>query len=67
MNFSEYILSDIHTKDVAYRRTMRWLAGGAAFLELYTEFVFLVSIGWYFLGIYRTNTAGKLGQYCTVL
>jgi hypothetical protein len=32
-------------------------------LELYIESVFLVGIGQYFLGIYQTDTAGKLGQY----
>jgi hypothetical protein len=30
-------------------------------LELDTDLVFLVGIGWYFPGIYHTNTKEKLG------
>jgi hypothetical protein len=32
-------------------------------LDLFTDPVFLVGIGWYFLGILPTNTEGKLGWY----
>ncbi len=32
----------------------------SAKIELYIELVFLVSIGQYFLGIYQTDTAGKI-------
>jgi hypothetical protein len=35
-------------------------------LELITNLVFLVGIGWYFLGILPTNTQGKLGWYILV-
>jgi hypothetical protein len=31
-------------------------------LELYTDLVFLASIRFVFLGIYQTNTGGKLGR-----
>jgi hypothetical protein len=30
-------------------------------IEFDSDLVFLVGIGWYFPGIYRTNTKGKLG------
>jgi hypothetical protein len=33
------------------------------FVELFTDSVFLVGIGWYFLGILPINTKGKLGWY----
>ena len=36
-------------------------------LELYTDLVFSVGIQLVFLGIYQTDTAGKLGQYILVL
>jgi hypothetical protein len=36
-------------------------------IELFTDSVFLVGIGWYFLGILPTNTEGKLGWYILVL
>jgi hypothetical protein len=32
-------------------------------LELFTNLVFSVGIGWYFLGILPTETEGKLGWY----
>jgi hypothetical protein len=32
-------------------------------IELYTDLVFLVGIRLVFLGIYQTNTGGKLGRY----
>ncbi len=35
-------------------------------LELSNDSVFLVGIGWYFLGIYQTNTKGKLGRYILI-
>ena len=38
----------------------------STFLELYTDLVFLVSIGQYFLGIYHTVTKGKFGWYIPV-
>ncbi len=37
-------------------------------LELYPDSVFWYGIGWYFLGIFLTDTKGKLGKdlrYCT--
>jgi hypothetical protein len=34
---------------------------------MYTDLVFLVGIWLVFLGIYRTNTKGKLGRYISVL
>jgi len=34
----------------------------ANFVELYTDLVFLVGIWLVFLGIYQTDTGGKLGQ-----
>ena len=37
-------------------------------LELYPDSVFRYGIGWYFLGIFLTDTEGKLGKdlwYCT--
>jgi hypothetical protein len=37
------------------------------FLELFHDSVFLVSIGWYVLGILPTNTKEKLGWYISVL
>ncbi len=36
-------------------------------LELFTYLVFLVGMGWYFLGILPTNTKGKLGWYISVV
>jgi hypothetical protein len=36
------------------------------FLELFTDLVFLVGIGWNFLGILPTDTKGKLGWYILV-
>jgi hypothetical protein len=36
---------------------------GASRVEMFTNLVFLISIGWYFLGILPTNTKGKLGWY----
>jgi hypothetical protein len=33
---------------------------------LLTDSVFLVDIGWYFLGIYHTDTKGNLGWYILV-
>jgi hypothetical protein len=33
---------------------------------LFSDLVFLVGIGWYFLGILPTNTKGKLGWYISV-
>ncbi len=36
------------------------------FLELYTDLVFLVGIRLVFLGIYQTDTGGKLGRYILV-
>jgi hypothetical protein len=41
--------------------------GGTFFLELYFDSVILVGIGQYFLGIYHTDTKGKLGRYTLVL
>ncbi len=41
---------------------------GAEALELYPDSVFWYGIGWYFLGIFLTDTKGKLGKdvrYCT--
>jgi hypothetical protein len=35
-------------------------------LELFTNLVFSVGIGWYFLGILPTDTEGKLGWYISV-
>ncbi len=35
-------------------------------LELYTNLVFLVGIRLVFLGIYQTDTGGKLGRYISV-
>jgi hypothetical protein len=40
----------------------------SCWLELYPDSVFWYGIGWYFLGIFLTNTKGKLGKdvrYCT--
>ncbi len=37
------------------------------YLELITDLVFLVGIGWYFLGILPTNTEGKLGWYIRLI
>jgi hypothetical protein len=37
-------------------------------VELYPDSVFRYGIGWYFLGIFLTDTKGKLGKdvrYCT--
>jgi hypothetical protein len=34
--------------------------------ELFTDLVFLVDIGWYFLGIYHTDMEGNLGWYILV-
>jgi hypothetical protein len=36
-------------------------------VELFCDLVFLVSIGWYFLGILPTNTKEKFGWYILVL
>jgi hypothetical protein len=36
-------------------------------LELYTDLVFSVGIRLVFLGIYLTDTGGKLGRYLSVL
>ncbi len=36
-------------------------------LELYPDLVFCFSIGWYFPGIFPTNTKGKLGRDVLVL
>jgi hypothetical protein len=33
---------------------------------LFTDLIFLVGIGWYFLGIYHINTKGNLGWYILV-
>ena len=41
--------------------------GGVQTLELYTASVFLVGIWLVFLGIYQTDTGGKLGRYLSVL
>jgi hypothetical protein len=38
----------------------------AQILELITDLVFLVGIGWYFFGISPTNTKGKRGWYISV-
>jgi hypothetical protein len=35
-------------------------------LKLFTDLVFLVGIGWYFFGIYHTDTKGNLGWYISV-
>jgi hypothetical protein len=35
-------------------------------LEMFTDLVFSVGIGWYFLGILPTNIKGKLGWYILV-
>jgi hypothetical protein len=34
----------------------------AKILELYPDLVFRYGIGWYFLGIFLTDTEGKLGK-----
>jgi hypothetical protein len=39
---------------------------GQYFVELFSDLVFLVGIGWYFLGILPTDTEGKLGWYISV-
>jgi hypothetical protein len=36
-------------------------------LELYPDLVFRFGIGWYFLGIFPTDTEGKLGRDISVL
>jgi hypothetical protein len=36
-------------------------------LELFRDSVFLVGIGWYFLGILPTDTKEKLGWYILIL
>jgi hypothetical protein len=37
------------------------------FLELYPDSVFRFGIGWYFPGIFPTDTKGKLGRDVSVL
>jgi hypothetical protein len=41
-------------------------ATALALLELYTDSVFSVGIRSVFLGIYHTDTEGKLGRYISV-
>jgi hypothetical protein len=38
------------------------LCGCVSFLELYPNLVFWYGMGWYFLGIFLTDTKGKLGK-----
>jgi hypothetical protein len=44
-----------------------WGGKGMFLLELFRNSVFLVGIGWYFLGILQTDTKEKLGWYILVL
>jgi hypothetical protein len=46
---------------------MNVYTAGVNKVELYTDSVFLVGIWLVFLGIYQTNTGGKLGRYISVL
>jgi hypothetical protein len=49
------------TKKNTYRFNSTWFQ-----LELHPDLVFQFGIGWYFLGIFLTNTGGKLGWYVLV-
>jgi hypothetical protein len=40
---------------------------GLTFIELYPDSVFWFGIGWYFPGIFPTDTEGKLGRDILVL
>jgi hypothetical protein len=46
---------------------MLHLTGDSSFLELYPDSVFQFVIGWYFPGIFPTDTKRKLGQDVLVL
>ncbi len=61
-----YLLLDVH---MAWDFSTPWADGppSSPCLELNTNSVFLVKIWLVFLGIYQTNTRGKLGWYRSVL